>query len=58
MLVSLPIIIAILKAIGIPPARMSRRFIGIHWWDYALPANGLPFWIFLTFHCRKKDLCL
>ena len=49
MLVSLPIIIAFLIAVGIPPVRLSRKFIKIHWWDYALPAIGLPVWIFLTF---------
>jgi len=48
MLTSLPIIIAFLIAIGIPPVRLSRKFIKIHWWDYALPAIGLPVWIFLT----------
>ena len=49
MLASLPIIIALLIAVGIPPVRLSRKFIKIHWWDYALPAIGLPVWIFLTF---------
>ena len=49
MLASLPIIIAFLIAVGIPPVRLSRKFIKIHWWDYALPAIGLPVWIFLTF---------
>jgi hypothetical protein len=34
---------------GIPPVRMSKKFIEIHWWDYALPAIGLPVWIILTF---------
>ena len=48
MLASLPIIIAFLIAVGIPPVRLSRKFIKIHWWDYALPAIGLPVWIFLT----------
>ena len=49
MLASLLIIIAFLIAVGIPPIRLSRKFIKIHWWDYALPAIGLPVWIFLTF---------
>jgi hypothetical protein len=49
MLAILPIIIAFLIAVGIPPVRLSRKFIKIHWWDYALPAIGLPVWIFLTF---------
>ena len=49
MLVSLPVIIAFLIAAGIPPVRLSRKFIEIHWWDYALPAMGLPVWLFLTF---------
>jgi hypothetical protein len=49
MLASLPIIIALLIAVGIPPVRLSRKFIRIHWWDYALPAIGLPVWIFLAF---------
>jgi hypothetical protein len=49
MLVSLPVIIAILIVIGIPPVRMSKKIIEIHWWDYALPAIGLPIWIILTF---------
>ena len=49
MLASLPIIIALLIAVGIPPVRLSRKFIKIHWWDYALPAIGLPVWLFLTF---------
>jgi len=49
MLASLPIIIAFLITVGIPPVRLSRKFIKIHWWDYALPAIGLPVWIFLTF---------
>ena len=49
MLVSLPILIALLIAVGIPPVRLSRKFIEIHWWDYGLPAIGLPVWIFLTF---------
>jgi hypothetical protein len=49
MLASLPIIIALLIAVGIPPVRLSRKFIKIHWWDYAIPAIGLPVWIFLTF---------
>ena len=48
MLASLPIIIAVLIAIGIPPIKLSRKFIKTHWWDYALPAIGLPVWIFLT----------
>jgi len=48
MLASLPIIIALLIAVGIPPVRLSRKFIKIHWWDYALPAIGLPVWLFLT----------
>ena len=49
MLVSLPIVIGLLIAVGIPPVRLSRKFIEIHWWDYALPAIGLPVWIFLAF---------
>ena len=49
MLASLPIIIAFLIAVSVPPLRLSRRFIKIHWWDYALPAIGLPVWIFLIF---------
>ena len=49
MLASLPIIIALLITVGIPPIRLSRKFIKIHWWDYILPAIGLPVWIFLTF---------
>ena len=49
MLSSLPIIIAFLIAVGIPAVRLSRKFIKIHWWDYALPAIGLPVWLFLTF---------
>lgn len=49
MLVSLPILIALLISVGIPPVRLSRKFIEIHWWDYALPAIGLPVWIFLAF---------
>lgn len=48
MLVSLPIIIAFLIVVGIPPIRLSKKFIEIHWWDYALPAVGLPVWIFLA----------
>lgn len=48
MLVSLPIILAFLVAAGIPPLRLSRAFIEIRWWDYALPATGLPLWIFLS----------
>jgi hypothetical protein len=48
MLASLPIIILILLAIGLPPVKMSRKYINIHWWDYALPAVGLPIWILLT----------
>ena len=49
MLVSLPIIIALLITVGIPPIRLSRKLIKVHWWDYILPAIGLPVWIFLTF---------
>ena len=49
MLVSLPIIIALLIAVGILPIMLSRKLIKVHWWDYALPAIGLPVWIFLTF---------
>jgi hypothetical protein len=49
MLVSLPVIIAFLIFVGIPPIRLSKKYIEIHWWDYALPAIGLPVWIFLTF---------
>ena len=45
----MPIIITFLIAVGIPPIRLSRKLIKIHWWDYALPAIGLPVWIFLTF---------
>jgi hypothetical protein len=48
MFVSLPIIIAFLIVVGIPPIRLSKKFIEIHWWDYALPAVGLPVWIFLA----------
>ena len=48
MLASLPIIILILVASGLPPTKMSRKYIKIHWWDYALPAVGLPTWILLT----------
>ena len=48
MLVSLPIIIVFLIVVGIPPIRLSKKFIEIHWWDYALPAVGLPVWIFLA----------
>ena len=48
MLVSLPIIVVFLMAVGLPPTRMSRKFITIHWWDYALPAIGLPIWVILT----------
>ena len=48
MLASLPVIILILAATGLPPVTMSRKFINIHWWDYALPAIGLPIWILLT----------
>ena len=48
MLASLPIIILILIAIGLPPTKMSRKYIKIRWWDYALPAVGLPTWILLT----------
>ena len=48
MLVSLPIIIALLIAVGNPPVRLSKKFKRVHWWDYALPAIGLPVWIFLS----------
>lgn len=48
MLVSLPVIIILLVAVGFAPTRMSRKFITIHWWDYALPAIGLPIWVLLT----------
>ena len=48
MLVSLPIIVAILVALGIPPVRLSQKFQKVHWWDYALPAIGLPVWIVLS----------
>jgi len=48
MLASLPLVIVFLIAVGIPPIRLSRKLIKIHWWDYALPAIGLPVWIFLT----------
>ena len=48
MLVSLPIIALILIGAGIPPTKMSRKYIKIRWWDYTLPAIGLPIWILLT----------
>ena len=48
MLVSLPIVAALLIAVGIPPVRLSRKFKQVHWWDYALPAIGLPVWILLS----------
>ena len=48
MLASLPIIALILIATGFPPTKMSRKYINIGWWDYALPAVGLPIWILLT----------
>ena len=48
MLVSLPIIILILITASLPPTNMSRKYIRIRWWDYALPAVGLPTWILLT----------
>ena len=48
MLASLPIIALVLIVAGFPPTKMSRKYIKIHWWDYALPAVGLPIWILLT----------
>ena len=48
MLVSLPFIILILIVLGIPPVKLSRSLVTVHWWDYALPATGLPVWILLT----------
>ena len=48
MLVSLPIIALILIAVGFPPTKMSRKYVKIRWWDYALPVVGLPIWILLT----------
>ena len=48
MLVSLPIAVALLIALGIPPVRLSKKFKQVHWWDYALPAIGLPVWIVLS----------
>lgn len=49
MLASFPIIIAFLIVAGVPPLRLSRKLTKIHWWDYALPATGLPVWMFLVF---------
>jgi hypothetical protein len=37
---------------------LSEKFIKIHWWDYALPAIGLPVWIFLTFEEIGKTASL
>ena len=48
MLVSLPFIILILIATGLPPTNMSRKYTRIRWWDYALPAVGLLVWLLLT----------
>lgn len=47
MLVSLPFILIVLVVLGVPPVKLSRSFITVRWWDYALPATGLPVWILL-----------